>query len=96
VGVADVADAKSGKGGHYKIQRGEVCMPFEKEEDTKEYNKHLQTCIAEMHKNVYGDLAWLKRHHPYNREQNICVACRFVFIFYLIWKRYATYACASY
>jgi len=56
VGVADVADAESGSGEHYKTQRGEVGMLFEKEEDTKEYNKHLQTCIAEVHKNVYMTL----------------------------------------
>lgn len=54
--MADVADAESGSGEHYKTQRGEVGMLFEKEEDTKEYNKHLQTCIAEVHKNVYMTL----------------------------------------
>lgn len=66
MGVANVGDAESGSGGHYETQqRGEVGKLFEKEEDTKEYNEHLQTCMAEVQKkNVYKDLAWLKPH-PY-------------------------------
>ena len=84
--MADVGDAESGSGERYETQRGEVGKLFAKEEDTKEYNKHLQTCIAEVHKNVYKDPEWLKTH-PYNRKQRICIACRFVFICYMILKR---------
>jgi len=69
-----------------KTQRGEVDVLLEKEEDTKEYNKQLRTCIVEVHKNVYNDFVWLKRY-PYNSKQSTCVACRFVFICYLILKR---------
>jgi hypothetical protein len=36
---------------------------FEKEEDTKEYNKYLQACIPEAQKTAYNDL---ESFQPYN------------------------------
>jgi len=47
VGVADVADADRGPGGHILV---EVDTFFEEEGNTKEYNKYLHASIPAVHK----------------------------------------------
>ena len=41
----------------------EADIRFQKEENIREYNKYLQTCIAAVHGNAYSDLA---SSNPYN------------------------------
>jgi hypothetical protein len=55
-----VAVAACGPVGHVVV-RADIF--FEKEEDTKEYNKYLQAYVTAVHKNSYNDL---QSFQPYN------------------------------
>jgi hypothetical protein len=41
----------------------EADIRFQKEENIREYNKYLQTCIATVHGNAYSDL---ESSNPYD------------------------------